>query len=1773
MGGELTCDEELVLRLPFPLAKLYRRAHNAKTALDRHQGAYYLWEAALKLLGSVAVVTYAERGEYDPELAERLKGLARPSMGHWWEFVRRVVPVLADASDAGFEEARDLVLGRTRTDLPRVAALDRELREALGGQTGPKGRVRLSELFDRLVRYRNGEIGHGAAGLGPTEFYDRMGRSLLAGATELLGRLDVLAGRRLVYIDDVRRQASGSWLIERYELTGESARRIVSLDWVEGEVTRLPLPKRLYLNASPGPHDSATNPTIATAPAISDHQPLPCLHPLVVYDAEMGEVLFLNARRDAQRTEYLSYTTGRRVQRKDLGGEQRALLAQILGKPVDDAQLYRWAARSAAEEQQAAPPVQESAGPSLRHLGEFELLSELGRGSMGVVYRAWQPSLGRQVALKRVLRAGDAKAEARFNREIHALGRVEHPNLVKIFTSGFEGDQWYYAMELVEGSTLAAICDTLHGRISSAAAVSLDTWRESLRSACEEARKAEKPLSDGESDTVQAGQSTGDELSTIPPPVDRSYAGQAVELMRQVALAAYALHAHGVVHRDIKPGNIIVTPDGSQAVLMDLGLAQLADDVEGRLTHTRQFVGTLRYASPEQVLAVGGVDRRSDVYSLGATLWELLTLRPMHGAAEQTPTPELMRQITSEDVERVRVHHPGIAADLEAIVHKCLEKDPKRRYETAAELAEDLARWQRGELVTAQPLTTRYVLGKFVRRHRWQIAAVAALVLLVTAGLTFELYRSNRDNTRLLSVNNELKMTNGRLRTALRQVDEQRLAAVRARGEAEKARSYSEVARTKAERAEVAAKGSAAKAEAINGFLTMIFTLAKPELNARNITVGELLDQASLLASLKFRDQPEVEAALRASLGSTYQSLGELVNAEPQFRRWLELCLRFKGSEHPDTLTAMNNLAVLLSERGKSDEPERLFRQIVEAHHRLMGDEDPRTLVARSNLAIILEEQGQLEEAEPTYRELLESSRRILGDKHPSTLASIHILASSCQERGKLDEAESLYRQALESSRDVLGVELQKLKTMSRLASVLSARGKWKEAESLYGRVLEVCHRVLGDEHPETLVAMDGLASLYRNLGKLEEAERLSREALEAERLVLSAEHPTTLNTMDNLAWVLDQLGKPEEAESLFRRNVEVRRRVQGAEHPHTLITTSNLAYVLQERGKLEEAEQLCQQVLEAERRILGDEHPETLRTMDNLALVLRSRDKLEEAESLHRRVLESRRRVLGPEHPDVLATMFNIAWVLWDRNKLEEAETLYRQTLEARRRILGAEHYQTLSAAGFLAALLSIRNKVEEAEPLTRQILEVQRRVQGPEHPNTLILANNLAALLSRGKPEEAEKLYRQVVEGHRHTRGAEHPDTLIAIGRLASFLMDRDKPEEAEKLYRQVVEAHRRARGAEHPKTLASIGILASFLKSRGKLEEVEALYRQVLEVRRRIQGDEHPDTLTTMNNLAVELQAQGKMEEAEALYRQVVEVRRRIPGVEHPDTLTAMNNLASFLQDLGKLEEAEALYREVAEVRRRVLGDEHLETLATINGLAQVLEAQGKLEEAETLYHQVVEARRRLQGAEHLETLSAMYNLAVLYQAQGRLEEAEDLSRQVVDARRRVQGAEHPETLNSINNLAIFLLDRNKPTEAELLLRELLQARRKLEPPDLFGIANTLSPLGWALTGIGRAREAEPLLREALEIRRKILPEGHWATASTEGLLGSCLRTQGRYDEAESLLLASYARISAAAEVPPIRICQTLERIVALYEAWGKSEKAAEWRRRLMDFPVAP
>jgi serine/threonine protein kinase/tetratricopeptide (TPR) repeat protein len=1183
MPDNLVFDDDLARRLPLPLAQLYRRAHNAKSAAELHNNGYFLWEAGLKLLGSVAIAEYAQDAGDDPALAERLQNLARPALRHWLEFLRLLVPVLTHRGLPGFAKTRDLLVG-TRNDLPHAAGLSAVLAETLDGTARVRSQVRLMELLEQLVRYRSAELAHGAVGQRESAQYERLGRVLLAAAAEVFGRLDLLAGRRLVYLGELW-QSKGIWLVPRYELSGESPRRIPTLELNAPEGRGLPPGDRVYLQQD---GNSEADPVLCS------------LHPLLLHDPESGEVLFLNARRKQERLEYLCYTTGRRQERDDLGSDQRALLARVLGKPVAEEHEAAWVAQSLAEEP-AVEDVEVTGRAERRTLGEFELLSELGRGAMGVVYRAWQQSLGRQVAVKSLYRTGDPKAEARFAREIRALGHVEHPHLVRIFTSASDGEQWFYSMELVEGATLAAVCDGLHGCNTHPETVDFQMWQEAIHSVSAKARKAEKALSHSAfSPATHESGSTTEENRVIankevpatgkqsdsaapeaaaPPPIPssrrpgKSYVDQVVELVKQVAEAAHALHERSILHRDIKPGNIMVTADGKLAVLMDLGLAQLADEVEGRLTKTRQFVGTLRYASPEQVLAVGGLDRRSDIYNLGATLWELLTLRPMFNATDETPTPELMRRIQVEEPGPLRKHHPGLARDLEAIVLKCLEKDAGRRYVTANDLVRDLERYQLGMPVQARPV------GRFQRGWRWcrrnpawasMLLTLAFVVLGSLAGLTVLYLDAERE-------------------------------------------------RQNAERQRRIAEHKEAGAQAINDFYEdHVLAVARPKGwsggAGKDVTLKDALDQAAPKIDEAFADQPELEAAVRDTLGMTYHYLGLFDAANPHLETAHRIRLAVLGPDHPETLTSLHNLTMQRWKQGKAKEAVGLARDAWERRRRVLGPEHENTLWTQLWLGLVLEDDNELDEAETVLRQAIASCKRTLGPDHRYTL------------HGQND-----------------------------LAILLSWKGKEEEAVALDRETLAGRRRSLGADHPDTLRSMCNLAVSLTDLGQLEAAEPLCRESLDGRRRVLGPEHIETLWSEWILGHVLARKGNYAEAEKILRHSLDACLRLLGPKHPDTFRAQSYVGDLLCRANRPAEAEPVLRQCLMGREKNLPVGHWRTAHARALLGHCLAGQNKFADAEPLLRTSYE--RLLKGAPAARVAETL---AWVielyeLW--GKPEQAE------------------------------------------------------------------------------------------------------------------------------------------------------------------------------------------------------------------------------------------------------------------------------------------------------------------------------------------------------------------------------------------------------------------------------------------------------------------------------------------------------------------------------------
>ncbi len=677
-------------------------------------------------------------------------------------------------------------------------------------------------------------------------------------------------------------------------------------------------------------------------------------------------------------------------------------------------------------------------------VAQYKILEPLGEGGFAVVYLAEQETpVRRRVALKIIKLGMDTQQViARFEAERQALAMMNHPGVAKVFDAAITASgRSYFVMEHVPGEPITEYCDRHR-------------------------------------------------LSTQ----------QRLELFMNVCDAIQHAHQKGIVHCDLKPSNVLVMIADGQAVpkVIDFGVAKaLHQKLTERTLFTEQgqLIGTPEYMSPEQAERSGlDIDTRSDIYSLGVLLYELLT-----GALPFDPTT--LRQAAFAEIQRIirEVEPPKpstrlsslsdesttcaqkrradprsllreLRGDLDWITMKALEKDRTRRYPTASELAADLARHLNHEPVAAGPPSAAYRVKKYIRRHRVGVTAGAALALALLAGI---------------------------IGTSVGLV-----LATRAAADAEEARAAETQQRREAEM-------QAAIAQAVNDFLNDdLLAAAAPQEQGLDVTMREVLEAASKKIEGRFRDEPLVEASIRATLGSTYWRLGDYAAAEPYLAEALDLRRRELGEERPLVLTSMNNLAGLYRDLGRYEDAQRLYEETLQIRRRLLGEAHPETLISMNNLAVLYIDQHQYPEAERLYLKTLQIRRRTLGQQHPGTLTSMNNLAGLYLRQQRYDKAEPLYVETLEIRRQLLGeAHPETLISMNNLALLYDRQGHYEKAESLYLETLQIKRRVLGEEHPSTLVSTRNLASLFENQDRYGEAEPLLSFAVAAAKRSLPEGH------------------------------------------------------------------------------------------------------------------------------------------------------------------------------------------------------------------------------------------------------------------------------------------------------------------------------------------------------------------------------------------------------------------------------------------------------------------------------------------------------------------------------------------------------------------------------------------------------------------------------------------------------------------------------------------
>jgi eukaryotic-like serine/threonine-protein kinase len=924
-------------------------------------------------------------------------------------------------------------------------------------------------------------------------------------------------------------------------------------------------------------------------------------------------------------------------------------------------------------------------------LGDFRLLREIGRGGMGVVYEAEQRSLGRRVAVKLLPFAGalDPRQLQRFKNEAQAAAQLHHTNIVPVHFVGSERGVHYYAMQLIDGCTLAEVIRELRQ------GAGLDPKPEphqaqeskSLELLFGPIPREQAAPADQQPTTpyVVASPSSRNEtpkaagLSTERSHKDASYFRTVAELGIQAAEALEHAHLVGVVHRDIKPGNLLLDQRGNLWVT-DFGLAQFQSGTD--LTMTGDLLGTLRYMSPEQALAQRViVDQRTDIYSLGATLYELLTLQAPFGGKDRQ---ELLRQIAFEEPRSLRRLNKAIPEELEIIVLKSMEKNAAARYGAAREMAEDLRRWLEHKPIFARRPGLVQRSRKWAQRHPSFTASALVILVLAVAGLlisTLLIGRANHDKGLALEA---------------------------------------------AEQAKTAAQESDAESKAVLEFVEKrILASARPKDQdgglGHDVKLAEAIKAALPFVDNSFRDHPRLEAKLRSTIGLSLIYLGDYDAAARQFEAVRQFYTDDVGADHPDALNSMNQLGNCYHFAGHSKEALEVRKETLRRRKAILGPDHPDTLRSMNNLSVSYHSVGRDHDAITLLEETLALQKAKLGVQHPDTMNTMHNLALSYGAVGRIQDALELDEKTLQLRKKLLPANHpDTLKSMNNLAVRYKKVGRAEDALKLDKETLALRRRVLPSDHPNTLMSMMNLAHDYYDVGRFQDALELCEEVLHVREAKLGRAHSETLKTMKELAFYYRSVGRIHEGNRLTEATLQLSRVHLGRDHLFTLEAMGDLAGGYFLAGRVQEALKLNEEGLSLKQAKLGPAHRETLGTMLNLANCYIEVGRGQEALKLREETFQLCKTTLGRDHRDTLMSMHNLANSYDTAGRVRDALQLREEMLSLSKAKLGPDHPDSLRCMSAMSGSYMEVGEVGKAETMLRDVLTIrQRRVRSdPENP-----------------------------------------------------------------------------------------------------------------------------------------------------------------------------------------------------------------------------------------------------------------------------------------------------------------------------------------------------------------------------------------------------------------------------------------------------------------------
>lgn len=791
--------------------------------------------------------------------------------------------------------------------------------------------------------------------------------------------------------------------------------------------------------------------------------------------------------------------------------DDAALCASVLGLLAEDADPSD--AVSARIAPVSRSVLDDQAQRPGQRIGAYRLLAEIGSGGMGTVFIAERVDgeFQQRVAIKLIRGFPTHDAMERFKRERDLLATLAHPHIARLLDGGStDAGQPWLAMEYIQGETLSA-------------------W-----------------------------------LLSEQPDLERR-----LRVFRAICAAVHHAHQHLVIHRDIKPGNILVRA-GDDPVLLDFGIGKLLDESGAARATTALQALTPDYASPEQ-LAGRPTSIASDIFALGLLLYELLSGRPMRdaqsvpGRTESSTRPSDAAKRAAQDW--LRLDGSKIRGDLDWITLKALRSEPERRYSSAAALAEDVARYQSGRVVEAAPERMSYVVGKWLRRHPIATAASVFAVIMVAA--------------------------------------------------------FSWQLKLQRDRAQLAERQAVAEADAANEvtqFLLGLFGGADPQFaRGREISAREMLERGTRELDGKLVDRPRLRARLLAAIGTIYTSLGQ---PEPSRKALTEAVQLLDSDPAADPL----QLARTLNELGRAYLPIQqhpkavaVLQRSLELREAHLPPQHPDIGHSCSALAVALIGMRRFDAAEAHLRRALAIFEKSGAPELASVASVLHNFGLLARERRQYAQARVYYLKALNIKQQQFGLQHPlTLNTIEGLATTALAESALDEAESWLQQSHQLRVLIHGAVSVDVARSLNELANLHQDRGNLVAAERDYRAAIALDEQLNAATTMSAAGTLNNLATLLEERGDPMAAEAMQRRSLAIRIEIQGEGHDSVQRARHNLARQLLAQGRVQEADAAFALALAGRHKVLGAAHPETLDSAFYVALLAHIAAPQSDLEPLH---------------------------------------------------------------------------------------------------------------------------------------------------------------------------------------------------------------------------------------------------------------------------------------------------------------------------------------------------------------------------------------------------------------------------------------------------------------------------------------------------------------------------------------------------------------------------